>query len=99
MGTRWGRTTMAGRIRAQIDARTSRAKLPARKSPYWRVLEPRLAVGYHRPKSGAGTWWVRTLIGDGHKMAALGTADDGIQADAETVLNWTQAQAAARVWA
>jgi integrase len=90
---------MVKRIKAQIDTRTSRTRLSPRKATYWSVIERGLAVGYHRPKSGAGTWWVRALVGGGHKVAALGTADDSAQADGETVLNWAQAQAAARAWA
>jgi integrase len=80
---------------AKIDTRTARGKLTHRKAPYWHVLEPGLAVGYHRPKSGAGAWWVRALIDGTHRMAALGTADD--LADGAG-LNWKQAQAAARDW-
>jgi integrase len=85
---------MAKRVNAQLETMTSRARLAPRKAPYWRVLEPGLAVGYHRPKSGAGAWWARALIGGQHRMASLGLADDHVEG-----LSWKQAQAAARAWA
>jgi hypothetical protein len=79
---------------AHVENRTRRAKLSAGKR-HWHVLEKKLAVGYRRPeRGGAGSWYVRALIGEEHKMAALGTADD-----AEGVgMNWSQAQAKAREW-
>jgi hypothetical protein len=89
---RWGRS--GDRTVAKIDTRTARGGLTHRKAPYWHVLERGLAIGYHRPQSGAGAWWVRALIEGKHRMAALGTADD-----AEGVgMNWSQAQAKAREW-
>jgi integrase len=79
---------------AQIENRTKRAKLSTGKR-HWHVLQPGLAIGYRRPaRGGAGSWYVRALIGGEHKVAVLGTADD-----AEGVgMNWSQAQAKAREW-
>jgi hypothetical protein len=61
-----------------------------------------LSVGYHRPASGAGAWWVRVLITPKptrYRSAALAHADDHADADGSTTLDWRQAQAAARAWA
>ena len=81
--------------RCRIDNRTERAKRPPRKAPYWQVIEPGLAIGYHRPKVGAGAWWARVLIGaDQYKMIALGVADDQ-----GAGMGWKQAQAKVREWA
>jgi integrase len=91
---------MARSVRARIEARSARLRLPGRKDPYWQSLERELAAGYHRPMNGgAGTWWGRVRINGKYKIEALATADDHADADGETVLNWSQAQAAIRAWA
>jgi integrase len=57
-----------------------------------------LAIGYRRGSKG-GTWVARHYAGDtGRRFKALGTADDVVDADGVTVLNFGQAQAAARQW-
>jgi integrase len=91
MDTRWTQNTQE---MAWIENRTRRAKLSTGKR-HWHVLEPGLAVGYRRPeRGGAGSWYVRALIGGEHKVAALGTADDA----KDVGMNWSQAQAKAREW-
>ena len=93
---------MAHSVRAPIEARSRRLRLEPRKEPYWCTVERGLAVGYHRPVSGAGKWWARILIHPKptrYRSAALAHADDHVDADGEAVLDWKQAQAAARVWA
>ncbi len=93
---------MAHSVRAPIDMRTRRLRLEARKEPYWCTIERGLSVGYHRPVSGAGTWWVRVLVNPKptrYRSAALAHADDHTNANGETHLDWRQAQAAARTWA
>jgi integrase len=91
---------MARSVRARIETRSARLRLPGRKDPYWQKIERGLSVGYHRPlNGGAGTWWGRVLVGGKYKIEALATADDHTTADGETVLNWAQAQAAVRDWA
>ena len=96
---------MARSVRARIEARSPRLRLTGRKEPYWATLERGLALGYHRPlKGGAGTWWARALIESAkgltrYRSVALGSADDHSDADGEVVLNWRQAQDAARAWA
>jgi integrase len=83
----------------RINTRTGRRSLEHRKAPHWHVIEKGLAVGYYRPKAGAGTWWARALLGGAYRVSALGSADDHAEADGTTVLNWSQAQANARAWA
>jgi site-specific recombinase XerD len=91
---------MARSVRARIETRSARLRLPGRKDPYWQSLERELAAGYHRPlNGGAGTWWGRVRLDGRYKIEALATADDHAEADGETVLNWAQAQAAIRAWA
>jgi integrase len=83
---------------ARIEHRTQRAKLSVGKR-HWHVIEPGLAIGYRRPnRGGAGSWYVRAMIGGQHRLAALGTADDLADADGVTLLSWKHAQAAARDW-
>jgi integrase len=91
---------MARSVRARIETRSARLRLPGRKEPYWQKLERGLSVGYHRPlKGGAGTWWARVLLEGRYSIQALATADDHIGADGEAVLSWSQAQGASRAWA
>jgi integrase len=93
---------MAQSVRAPIEGRSRRLRLEARKEPYWCTIERGLAVGYHRPVSGAGTWWARVLVSPKptrYRSAALAHADDHTDADDDAVLDWKQAQAAARRWA
>jgi integrase len=79
---------------ARIENRTQRAKLAAGKR-HWHVLESGLAIGYRPPtRGGAGSWYVRALIGNQHRIAALGTADD-----LDAGMDWKRAQAACRAWA
>src|SRR5918994_680906 len=88
---------MARSVRAPIEARSRRLRLEARKEPYWCTIERGLAVGYHRPTSGAGTWWARVLVNPKptrYRSAALAHADDHADdhaaADGDTVLDWGQ---------
>jgi hypothetical protein len=81
---------------SQLDSRTARARLQTRVKPYFRAIDPGLHLAYRRNTTG-GTWNVRMYLGGGkYQMALLGTADDLGDADGSTVLNFSQAQAAAR---
>jgi integrase len=83
---------------AKLDTRSARARLAHRPEPHWRIMSDGLAIGYRRGSKG-GTWVARHYAADiGRKFKALGTADDVIDADGVTVLNFGQAQAAARRW-
>ena len=65
---------MARTVRnAKIDTRSARAKLVARREPYWTVLSQGCALGYRKGSKG-GTWIVRFRDHDGrqHYEAILG---------------------------
>ena len=79
---------------AKLDSRGARAKLKARREPYWRSLSEGLAIGYRKGAKG-GTWIARHYASDhGRRYQALGTADDVANADGQHVLSFAQAQAA-----
>ncbi len=81
----------------QLRNRTNRLKLAPEHEPYWVRVLPGLHLGYFRP---ANTWWVRALK-PGTKAyikRAIGAADDHADADGKVVLNFYQAQDAAKVW-
>jgi integrase len=89
---------MARSVRdANLDSRTARSRLKAQRKPYYRQLEPGLHLGYRKPLSGPGRWVARHYIGDDtYQTETFGTADDFSDADGIAVLNFWQAQAAAR---
>ena len=82
----------------KISSREARSKLQARRKPYWRQVQPGLAIGYHRPvgrrgkPAGAGTWIMRAWIDGAYREKVVATADDFADADG-TVLSFAQAQA------
>jgi len=86
---------------AKLDSRSGRADLkPSPSNPYWLVMAPSQAIGYNKPKKGAGTWRARLYLSETRtfKMKVMGTADDFQDANGSTILNFKQAQAAAGVW-
>jgi hypothetical protein len=90
---------MARKVRdASLETRTARLRLSIRGEPYWRSLEKGFFLGYRRRRSG-GTWLARRRTGDGgyveHK---IGVSDDLQDADGLALLDYGQAQAAARDW-
>ena len=90
---------MARTVRdAKLDTRAARLRLHIRPEPYWRTLEKGLALGYRRRANG-GTWLARRWAARGgyveHKIA---TADDLQDAEGVAVLDFGQAQRAAREW-
>ncbi len=91
---------MARSVRARIETRSARLRLPARKEPYWQTLEPGVSAGYYRPANGgAGMWWGRVRVAGRYAIEALAAADDHADAAGASVLNWPQAQARVRAWA
>ena len=83
-----------------LGTRKDRAELPARKEPYWLVLEQGRALGYAKGAKG-GTWIARYYDPAARPVRAkkaLGAADDVSDADGKMVLSWKQAQDAAREW-
>jgi integrase len=90
---------MARTVRnAKIDTRSARARLSARREPYWTVISEGCALGYRRGTKG-GTWIAR-FRGENRRQRyeALGAADDARDADGLTVFGFSQAQQKAREW-
>jgi hypothetical protein len=90
---------MARTVRdANLETRTARLRLPIRTEPYWRGLEKGFALGYRRRIRG-GTWLGRRRQADGGYLEhRIGTTDDLQDADGVAVLDYAQAQNAAREW-
>lgn len=92
---------MARTIRnAKIDTRSARAKLKARREPYWTSIQSRCAMGYRKGATG-GTWIARFYNPDVKpklRYHALGAADDAMDGDSALAFSFSQAQEQARVW-
>lgn len=90
---------MARTVRnAKIDTRSARAKLTARREPYWTVISAGCALGYRKGAKG-GTWIARFRDEGGRQhYEALGAADDARDADGRSVYSFAQAQERARAW-
>lgn len=91
---------MARTVRdTNLETRAARLRLTARRKPYWRVLETGLHLGYRRTKEGGGSWVARRFVGEGrYSETKIGTADDLQNADGVILINFKQAQEAARAW-
>jgi integrase len=91
---------MARKVRdTNLETRTARLRLAARRKPYWRVLESGLHLGYRRLKQGSGSWVARRFVGNGRYLETrVSAADDFQEADGDTVHSFDEAQAAARKW-
>ena len=87
-----------------LETRTARSRLPVRHKPFFRLIEPGLHLGYRKLTSGPGTWLARRYTGDGRYSTenlrtpegAVVLADDFEDTDGERILNFAQAQRAAR---
>ena len=90
---------MARTVRdANLETRTARLRLRIRSEPYWRGLEKGFALGYRRRGKG-GTWLARRRPADGgYAEHKIGTSDDLQDADGVAILDYGQAQKAARAW-
>ncbi len=89
---------MARQVRnAKLDTPSARAKLAARKAPYWMVVTRGCALGYRR--SAEGGRWLAKYVGDGVRQeTTLGPSNDALDADGVTALDFAQAQEKARAW-
>ena len=90
---------MARRVQdALIGTREARRKLKPRGKPYFRTIESGLHLGYRKLRNGAaGTWVERQYLGGGSYQAeGIGAADDLSDADGVAILDFWQAQTAAR---
>jgi integrase len=90
---------MARTVReAALGTRSARLRLPVQAKPYWRVIEQGLHLGYRRRATG-GTWIARRRDEHGlYRETKLGLADDLQDANGEGILDFSQAQRAARQW-
>jgi hypothetical protein len=87
---------MSKQIRnAKLESATARATLPIAGRPIWVRLAPGIHLGYRR-NEGPGTWSVRNFAG---RVKKIGLADDSEPAAPPVVLDFWQAQEAARAGA
>ncbi|GLS39204.1 hypothetical protein GCM10010869_48010 [Mesorhizobium tianshanense] len=91
---------MAKRVRdTHLESRTARDKLKARGKPYFKAIGAGLHVGYRKGKN-AGVWVARMYTGDqNYLVQKIGIADDARDADGVAILDFWQAQNAARAFA
>jgi hypothetical protein len=82
---------------SKLDTREARSRLKVRGRPYWRLIEPKLHLGYRRLAGRPGSWCVRRYVGSqAYTVSALrGVADDYNDCDGVWVLDFAQAQKAA----
>ncbi len=83
---------------AELESRAARGRLAPRQEPYWRLLDKGRHLGYYKG-SESGIWIARWSRGKGRDTEArVGLADDFAGADGIAVMDFKQAQAAARNW-
>jgi integrase len=95
---------MARNVRASnLETRTARSRLKVAHTPYFRLIEPGLHLGYRRLPTGPGTWVVRRYSDGKYSVKNLVTADgqfiiadDYADANDHGILSFAQAQAQAR---
>ena len=82
----------------QIIHRSVRAKLKARRDPYWHLIAEGKHLGYRKGVRG-GTWIARfNDLGGQRRFQSIGVADDTVEADGVQILNFEHAQEKARDW-
>jgi integrase len=83
----------------KLETRSARAKLSARRAPYFVKVAKGLRLGYYRSRSSAGTWIGRRYLGTHqYETTAIGIADDTTAADNVAVFDFWQAQDVLRRW-
>src|SRR5664280_1524964 len=93
---------------AKLDSRNARDRLKPRAKPYYTTLIPgELHIGYRRRRKGKGAqgrWLVRRYMGKDAQGVGrylekdIGLADDHLDADGKTILDFKQAQKRANEW-
>src|ERR1043166_1131743 len=82
---------------AALVSRSARLRL-APGAKHWRMLEQGLHLGYRRRATG-GTWIARRRDEGGtYREEKIGLADDVQDANGQSILDFSQAQRAARTW-
>ena len=79
----------------KLETRTARLKLPQGAREFLTIGKG-LALGYRRTEGEYGTWQARVWDGSRYHYQNLGRADDFQDANGEGVLDFYQAQGAAR---
>ncbi len=74
----------------RIATRDARARLPARREPYFVEIVPGTAIGYLKGPRDV-SWYVRQRKGDAYIKRRIGTPDDFAAADGDVVLTYAQA--------
>jgi integrase len=82
----------------KLDTRSARARLAPSKSGYWTPISRGCALGYRKASKGGGTWLARIIRPGLRREIAIGPADDFMDANGATILDYGQAQAKARQW-
>lgn len=94
---------------AKLDSRNARDKLKPRARPYYTTLIPgELHIGYRirrrKGRGAQGRWLVRRYMGKDangvgrYQEQDIGLADDHLDADGKTILDFKQAQRLANEW-
>jgi integrase len=79
-----------------LESRDSRRRLTVRGKPYWKGIGRGLHLGYRKGKNG-GVWVIRRYLGDqAYVLKTIAQADDGEDANGINILDFWQAQEAAR---
>ena len=81
-----------------LESRRARWGLAPRRKPYWHTLDQGGQLGYY--KGTQSRLWIARFCGGKGRYAEqrVGLADDLEEADGAAVLDFEQAQAAARNW-
>jgi len=85
---------------AKLGKREQRLRLVPRKKPYWMMLNEGEHLGYYRG-ARVGKWvarYRRPGSAGNYQEATIGEADDHANADGSVILDFRQAQEAARKW-
>jgi integrase len=96
---KWRTSLVRAARHSSLETRTARARLPARRTPYFAKIAKGLRLGYYRG-AVSGSWVASFYRGTkGYDTEAIGAADDTTDADGVTVFDYWQAQDYARKWA
>ena len=83
---------------ANLESREARSRLAPRHKPYWHSLDHGCELGYYKGED-LGVWIARFPRRKGrYAEQRVGLADDFTGADGTAVMDFDQAQAAARNW-
>lgn len=92
-----GEISLARRIKDRnLESGDARRKLKVSGKPYWRAIARGLHLGYRKGKTG-GVWVIRRYLGNQtYHLQTIAQADDTLDANGIEILDFWQAQEAAR---